>query len=127
MSIRSPSPLSGDTASQLWASSQEGKGLIEILDSSSQTELAARVLGFLGKDGQLLRIIDNQFDHLKGELLKLSDTIAADSAGKAPAGIDDDADPPSGNQDAQSSGQSRRFSVRWSNSASFCQCMQFND
>ena len=46
---------------------------MEILDSSSQTELAARVNGFLGKDGQLLRIIDTQFDHLKGELLKLSE------------------------------------------------------
>ena len=77
-----------------------------ILDSSSQAELAARINGFLGKDGQQVRIIDIQFDHLKDELLKLSDTIPADSAAEAPAGINDDADPPPGNQDAQSSGQS---------------------
>ena len=50
-----------------------------ILDSSSQAELAARINGFLGKDGQQVRIIDIQFDHLKDELLKLSDTIPADS------------------------------------------------
>ena len=71
-----------------------------ILDSSSQAELAARINGFLGKDGQQVRIIDIQFDHLKDELLKLSDTIPADSAGEAPAGINDDADPPSGNHRA---------------------------
>ena len=106
MSIRSPSPLLKDTASQLWASSREGKELMAILDSSSQAELAARINGFLGQDGQQVRIIDIQFDHLKDELLKLSDTIPADSAAQAPAGINDDADPLPGNQDAQSSGQS---------------------
>ena len=97
MSIRSSCPRLGDTASQLWASTQEVRELIELLDPRSQTELAALVSGFLGKDGQLLRIIDNQLCHLKGELLALSDTIAADSADKALAGINEDADPLPGN------------------------------
>ena len=52
MSIRSSRPRLGDTASQLWASPQEVRELIDLLDPRSQTELAALVPSFLGQDGQ---------------------------------------------------------------------------
>ena len=102
MSIRSSRPRAGDTASQLWASSPEVRELVVLLDPRSQTELAALVFSFFGTDGQLFRIMDNQLSKFKGELLTLSDTITADSAAEAPAGIDEDAEPVSGDQDLPS-------------------------
>ena len=91
MSLRPSRPLAGVTASQLWANSLDAGELIDKLDADNQKALADLVRGFFSSDGQLLRIIDNQVTKWKGELLRLSDPLTADSADEAPAGADEDA------------------------------------
>ena len=91
MSIRSALPRAGDTPSQLWAHSLEARELVDKLDAINQTALADLVRDFFGSDGQMLRVIDNQVTKWKGELLRLSDPLTANSADEAPAGADEDA------------------------------------
>ena len=79
MSLRPSRPLAGVTASQLWANSLDAGELIDKLDADNQKALADLVRGFFSSDGQLIRIVDNHLTRWKGELLKLSDPVTANS------------------------------------------------
>ena len=85
MSLRPSRPLAGVTASQLWANSLDAGELIDKLDADNQTALVDLVRGFFSSDGQLIRIVDNHLTRWKGELLKLSDPVTADSDDDASA------------------------------------------
>ena len=106
MSLRPSRPLAGVTASQLWANSLDAGELIDKLDADNQKALADLVRGFFSSDGQLIRIVDNHLTRWKGELLKLSDPVTADSDDEPLDGADEGAGSPVLDHENQTSGPS---------------------
>ena len=106
MSLRPSRPLAGVTASQLWANSLDAGELIDKLDADNQTALVDLVRGFFSSDGQLIRIVDNHLTRWKGELLKLSDPVTADSDDEPRDGADEGSGSPVLDHENQTSGSS---------------------
>ena len=77
-----------------------------MLDADNQTALADLVRGFFSSDGQLIRIVDNHLTRWKGELLKLSDPVTADSDDEPLDGADEGSGSPVLDHENQTSGSS---------------------